>query len=319
LMASPSACRAGVDALSASVWCGLSDGCLSPAAQSTQGIGFLDRFMVPVWMPPQIASLTRPSTLREVVAEASGSTHACAHEFDSRHAHLQRLPYSGACLTPVQPRKTSGIAVQAAIIVHDVDDLQPAPLPHLRWRSAQRFPWSQPPSTTVIWWDVCFTINAGMWNWTQVYVSWSSSGSRQHQPQGSYLEVDWVVTRGDLQCARAKLTVHCLVGHNRDGPEQASHIQLHCTDAPGCACCQSDVPQEGGDASHSSARGSHSVPLHDQRLHVPHLSVNGTAHCLPMNCAKRGSSGCTATAVSPRMVSGRVVATCAHTTHLHSQ
>ena len=36
--------------------------------------------------------------------------------------------------------------------------------------------------------------------------------------------------------------------------------------------------------------------------------LNGTTHLLPIRCLKRGSSGLTATAVSPMMVSGRVVA-----------
>ena len=38
--------------------------------------------------------------------------------------------------------------------------------------------------------------------------------------------------------------------------------------------------------------------------------VSGSSTVLPIRCLYRGSSGWTATAVSPSIVSGRVVATC---------
>lgn len=137
-------------------------------------------------------------------------------------------------------------------------------------------------------------------------------------------------TRRDLERARAKLAVHVLVGndpdaaaarhgHHRLAPHQVlvpagQHAGARVGWAPGCTERRSQapgwrdcgVPARQGTGERSGAAcaerlGGARSPWCDVGTAAGAAGAAGTAH--------RSSSGCTATAVSPRIVSGRVVAT----------
>ena len=137
----------------------------------------------------------------------------------------------------------------------------------------------------------------------------------------------------DLQRSRPKLSIYILVSNDGDPPAQLMTVvrvlrperskQYHSITA---SCCWSRILEN---ITHSSAgiprkrlaqsymdnpkytipeEGNNGAVLHWQAInHLPPLI--GTSHSFPTRWAYLSSSGCTATAVSPRIVSGRVVAT----------